>query len=171
MKRITLIRHAKASWDADIDKQRTLHEHGEKDAPEMGRRLHDAGLVPDYIRSSSAKRATQTASLLIGPLGVSRDRLVQDNILYNADVDTLFKLIQQQEDESQHLMIVGHNPGMTELCNRLDKDFRIDDLPTCAVSTFDFDVEHWSAIAPQSGKLVFFDYPANKQAIHTTEAK
>ena len=165
MKRLTLIRHAKAAWNADEDSRRTLHERGEQDAPEMGRRMHNAGLYPDCICSSSATRAMQTTSLVITSLGFSADKIIKDESIYNAEPETLLRIASRQADSCQHLMMVGHNPGMTDFCNRLGEDFHIDDLPTCAVISFDFDIEHWSAMAEKSGHLVFFDFPANTKPI------
>ena len=170
MKRLTLIRHAKASWDADKDFDRTLHKRGLEDAPEMGRRIHNAGLYPDCIRSSSATRALQTANLVIASLGYAEDKIVEDNAIYNAETETLLTTVKGQADSCQHVLLVGHNPGMTELCNQLGEKFRIDDLPTCSVITFDFDIHTWSTISNHSGKLVFFDYPSNKQPINKIEA-
>ena len=57
-----LIRHAKSSWANPLqsDYERPLNERGEHDAPMMGKRLKEAGIIPDKIIASTAKRAAQT---------------------------------------------------------------------------------------------------------------
>ena len=64
MKRITLLRHAKSSWD-DVtldDFDRPLSPRGRRSAPEMGRRLKVRDEVPDLVISSPAKRAISSTS-------------------------------------------------------------------------------------------------------------
>jgi len=65
MKTLVLVRHAKSSWsDPSLeDKDRPLNERGKRDAPAMGKRLADAGVKPDLILSSSARRARKISGL------------------------------------------------------------------------------------------------------------
>jgi phosphohistidine phosphatase len=74
-KRIVLIRHAKSSWANPLqsDFERPLNDRGQQDAPMMGKRLKDAGIVPDKIISSTAKRASQTAKHIAKSTGYSTD--------------------------------------------------------------------------------------------------
>ena len=69
---IILIRHAKSSWNdpTQSDFDRPLNDRGEIDAPEMGKRLKAAGIVPDLIIASTAKRAQQTAAHIAKGVGV-----------------------------------------------------------------------------------------------------
>ena len=59
MKVLTIVRHAKSSWkDTSLsDRDRPLNRRGERDAPEMGRRIHEYGIRPSQIVSSPAVRA------------------------------------------------------------------------------------------------------------------
>lgn len=62
MKELILIRHGKSSWKGDLaDHERSLAPRGERDAPEMGRRLVRTGSVPERIVTSDAERARATA--------------------------------------------------------------------------------------------------------------
>jgi phosphohistidine phosphatase len=60
---LVMIRHAKSSWANPLqsDFERALNERGERDAPMMGARLKAAGILPELIISSTAKRAKSTA--------------------------------------------------------------------------------------------------------------
>ncbi|BDZ64247.1 SixA phosphatase family protein [Agromyces mangrovi Wang et al. 2018] len=144
MKTLILVRHAKSDWgDARLDDhERPLNERGQRDAPEMGRRLAERGVVPDAIRSSTAVRARTTAAALAEALGLGAERLVLEERLYGASAATL-RLVAEEFDESVGTgMIVAHDPGMSDLAYALSGS--IGRMPTCAVAEFDFDVTHWA---------------------------
>ena len=66
MKSLLLIRHAKSSWDFDVeDFDRPLNHRGKNDAPEMAKRLLKKDIKIDAFISSPAKRAITTAILLL----------------------------------------------------------------------------------------------------------
>ena len=80
MKTLYLVRHAKSSWDDPTlaDKARPLDARGKRDAPKVGKRLAKAGVKPDLILSSSAKRALTTARIIAKELGYKRKSIVVD---------------------------------------------------------------------------------------------
>ena len=67
MKTILLMRHAKSSWkDHNLDDfERPLKKRGKKDARAMAQILVEKELLPQKLFSSSAKRACQTAEIVI----------------------------------------------------------------------------------------------------------
>lgn len=162
MKRLTLVRHGKSSWKSPdlADFERPLNPRGERDAPRMGQRLADRGLVPDLLLSSPARRAQQTAAALAKPLGLSAPQLRLQPILYQAEPSALLALIRGFEEPWRHVMIVGHNPGLTDLGNLLAA-CALDNLPTCGLLVMDFAVERWAEVAPGGGTLMLYDIPKN----------
>ena len=57
-------------------------------------------------------------------------------------------------------MLVGHNPGFTDLANYLkEADYYISNVPTCGVVAIEFATNQWQAITKNSGRMLFFDYP------------
>ncbi len=160
MLRLLLLRHAKSQWGgpdlADFD--RPLDERGERDAPEMGRRLAEAGLVPVRVLCSPAVRAETTARLVLEQME-NRPELVLEKGIYDASPARLLDILTAQPDAVTPLMLVGHNPGLTELANRLGRDLSIDNIPTCGVVCLDFDIDHWRRLTPYLGSLVLFDRP------------
>ena len=63
MKSLLLIRHAKSSWDLDVDDfDRPLNHRGQNDAPKMAQRLKKKEIKIDCFISSPAKRAITTAA-------------------------------------------------------------------------------------------------------------
>ena len=56
------------------------------------------------------------------------------------------------------MIVVAHNPGMTDLCNRVS-DARIDNLPTAGFFYVEADADSWSDFADGRGTLKFFIAP------------
>ena len=159
MKLLTLIRHAKSSWSHPhlSDHDRPLNRRGRHDAPMMGLHLKTRHLVISRILSSTATRAVQTATLIAQPLGYPTDKIQTLTTLYAASARQLLEVIRQQED-GDHLALVGHNPGISELAAQL-ANTSTHDMPTCAVLQLKFDLSHWETIATHSGHIQFYDTP------------
>ncbi|MHB1400550.1 MAG: SixA phosphatase family protein [Trichloromonadaceae bacterium] len=165
MKRLTLVRHGKSSWkDPEVaDFGRPLNKRGERDAPRMGERLAQRGLRPDLLLSSPAKRTRQTAEALAEKLQLAPEQLRFDGEIYEAEPSGLLEVIRGLEEAWGHVLLVGHNPGLTELGNLL-ADCGLDNLPTCGLLVIDFDLPSWQQVVPKSGVLTLYDYPKNPQA-------
>lgn len=160
MKYLTLVRHAKSSWDkAGLDDfDRPLNQRGLKNAPEMGKRLTDAGYIVGCIVSSPALRAISTAEMIAKELNFDPQQIIEKAEIYEASLHTLVNIVLGIENNLSQVMLVGHNPGFTLLCNYLS-NANIDNLPTCSVAQLQFDVNVWGDIKEKSGKLIKFDYP------------
>ena len=163
MRRLTLVRHAKSDWSlpGQADWDRPLNKRGQRDAPEMARRLRSRRLRPDRILSSPAVRALTTATVMARELKVPAAHVAQHERLYLASAGDLLAVIRELGGDAKHLMVFGHNPGLTECANRLAADEHIDNLPTCGVFTAIFDLADWSALDWGSGQHAEFDYPKN----------
>src|SRR5262249_21244175 len=119
--RLILVRHAKteAAHSGQEDWDRMLEPRGQRDAPEMGRRMKERGLKPDKILTSPAVRAVTTTAIMARELGVPVSRVTQDERLYLANVRNLLTVIRELGGTAKNLMVVGHNPGLTELADAL----------------------------------------------------
>lgn len=162
---LTLVRHAKSSWAksswndvSSSDFDRSLNARGLKNAPEMGKRLRDANYQVDVIISSPALRAITTAELIASELEYKNLQLRDE--IYEAGVNTLLYLISSLDEKCRKVMLVGHNPGFTMLCNYLC-DANIDNMPTCSIAQIQFAVNSWQDVGEHSGELLHFDYPKN----------
>jgi len=163
MKRLTLVRHGKSDWSlpGQNDWDRPLNRRGQRDAPEMARRLRSRRLRPELVLASPAVRALTTASVMARELKVPAACIVQDERLYLASPADLLAVVRELGGETKHLMVFGHNPGMTEFANRLSGGDQIDNLPTCGVFTALFDLRDWGSLDWGSGQDAEFDYPKN----------
>lgn len=163
LRSLTLIRHAKSSWDhpglQDFD--RPLNRRGLQNAPMMGRRLAAANYRADMIISSPAKRAITTAESIAAQIGFDPDDITRNPLVYGASPGALMEVIKGIDNRIRHAVLVGHNPGITHLCNFLG-DSGIDNLPTCGIARMEFDAHSWEDVSRQEGHLVEFDYPKKK---------
>lgn len=157
---LTLVRHAKSSWKNDDlkDFERPLNSRGLKNAPEMGKRLLEKGYAVDRITSSPAARAIATAEIIASELGFNIKKIEKNAQIYEASLATLIDLVSCLDNNCHRVMLVGHNPGFTVLCNYLS-NANIDNMPTCSVAQIQFDTDGWESITDHSGKLLEFDYP------------
>jgi phosphohistidine phosphatase len=160
MKQLFLVRHAKSSWDhpefADFD--RPLNQRGERNAPEMAERLSRRGIRPDLIVTSPARRALETARVVAKALHYPLTALREEGRIYEAGIPALLDVIRGLDPAATTAMLVGHNPGLTDLCNVLT-EARIDNVPTTGIATITLEVEGWTEVEAGSGRLVDFDYP------------
>jgi len=163
MRRLTLVRHAKSDWSlpGQNDWDRPLNKRGQRDAPEMARRLRSRRLKPDLILSSPAVRALTTATVMARELKVDAANVLQDERLYLASAADLLTVVRELGGEAKHVMVFGHNPGMNDCANQLSAGDQIDNLPTCGVFTAQFDIATWGELDWNSGQDAEFDYPKN----------
>lgn len=160
-KQLFICRHAKSSWQdhslGDVD--RPLNKRGQHDAPEMGRRLRQRGLLPDLIVASHAVRARTTASLYADQLGYLQEKIHIEPALYAATTKVLLNLLRQIKPAFARVMIVGHNPEFTALANLLGSSVAIDNLPTGGIVALEFTIASWAELSSGAGRLLFFDFP------------
>jgi len=163
MKTLIVTRHAKSSWDSDAasDFLRPLNKRGIRDTPDMAKRLLDRGPVPDYVLSSTAARALQTTELLMAELQLSDKLLMTTDSIYEAPVTALLKATCSLPDNVSVVMLVGHNPGVTGLCENLCAQADVQ-MPTCAMACLELDIENWQDVYRDCATLRWYDYPKNR---------
>lgn len=146
-RRLTLIRHANAEQDADVrDFERPLSKKGVSEANEMARRFQERNLVPDLILVSAAVRTRETAETFAKVLGVAARLLQSDDSLYLADGDHIIATIRTVGPRIGHLMVIGHNPGISAAAITLAPEAVSGDLPTCGTLTMNVACTDWSRI-------------------------
>lgn len=162
MPELILVRHAKSDWgDLSLsDFDRPLNARGKKNAPFMGKMLRQKKVKPDLIVSSPAKRAKSTAKRMAEELDYAKEKIVFEQSVYESDVKTLLKIVNAFPDKKKKIMLVGHNPGMTDFLNYLS-DAGIVNLPTCAVAIIRFDCGNWQEVSGGTGTLTALDFPKN----------
>jgi phosphohistidine phosphatase len=160
MKTLYIVRHAKSSWDFPglPDHDRPLLEKGKKRTKKVIDFLVKQDVNVDFIISSSALRARETADYIARGLGFDPDNIKLDPSLYHADSELLFDQFLDLNDEYKSLMMVGHNPTLTNFVNNWLKP-PIDWLPTSGVVCLEFDADQWENIRTASAKVAFVAFP------------
>lgn len=160
MKTLYLVRHAKSSWDAPglADDQRPLLPKGVKKTRLVCDFILKEGGRTDLIISSQAVRAYETAKIMAACLDYPVKQILRDRRIYDGPYDRMLDLIYGTANNIESLMIVGHNPLITQLAN-LFLHPGIDEMPTSAVVCIDFLTEKWEDIPVSRSEKKFYIYP------------
>ena len=163
MRSLTLLRHAKSSWDDESidDFHRPLNERGWRAAKAMGEYLTTHGKQFDLILASQAERVVQTLRGLAE--GGWRHGPVQfDPAIYHAGYQELLGIVQATSTDVRRLLVVGHNPTIGALAAQLSRN-GVEEVqgkyPTGALAEIELDVDGWADVAPNSGQLTAFVTP------------
>ena len=144
MKTLTILRHGKSSRN-DLglsDHERPLAPRGEADASAMAERITAAGIRPSLIISSPAARAWTTAKLFAKAISYPVEFLHREDRLYLASLDKLLDVMEEQDAAFNSIVVVGHNPGLTELANYLLPGVT-DSIPTCGIVSLNIETDSW----------------------------
>nr|VFK66681.1 MAG: phosphohistidine phosphatase [Candidatus Kentron sp. UNK]VFK69950.1 MAG: phosphohistidine phosphatase [Candidatus Kentron sp. UNK] len=168
VKELLLLRHAKSDWNAAAsDFERPLSKRGMRDAPRVGRWLHGQGLGPDFVISSPALRARQTALAVCEAFGIGEDRIHWEARIYDAALQTLWYLLTECDQQAERVLLVGHNPGLAlllaQLCPTLESPSDGKILPTATLARIRMPVD-WRTLAPGSGVLLSVTRPSAMDA-------
>ena len=162
MKTLYLLRHAKSSWSFDelSDQERPLNDRGRDDAPLMGQALAKRRICPDVIVSSPAVRAMSTALLVAREMQFPHEKITVEPGIYGADADDLLAIIKNLPDAAGSVLLVGHNPTITEVANVLSPS-SLNELPTAAVVCQRFSCDRWEEVSKANAEFYFYDHPRN----------
>ncbi len=162
MKRLILTRHAKSSWDdpASADHERPLNERGRLAAADLGQWLASRGYVPGQVLCSDALRTRQTWEG-IAPALPGAPAVELKPALYHAGADVMLAVLRHATTDV--VMVIGHNPGISEFAQRLVARPPVSDgfaaYPTGATLVCDFAVDSWADIAWGQGVADDFIVP------------
>lgn len=167
MKYLTVVRHAKSSWDHPglADHDRPLNTRGQRAAPAVATFLHKTYFgaaestepllpLPDRIVSSTAARALATAQVFRETLSLPIESLLLDSRLYLASDSTILKVVQEFDEDWTHAMIFGHNPGFHEFCDHLLARTSVQRMPTCTAVLLGLPHEHWGLVDWNEAQLI-----------------
>lgn len=147
MSRLTLVRHGHAEPESDAgDFARKLDARGRAEARHCGERLHALHYRPGLVLASPAQRTHRTALELLAALDLSESLLQLEPRLYLADRRSLREIVANTDATLRHLLIVGHNPGLSDFAAEL-ADESIEALDTGAFCSLQFESTVWREIA------------------------
>jgi phosphohistidine phosphatase len=170
-RRLILLRHAKSDWPDVPDRERPLAKRGRRDAPRIGRWLHEHGYRPDVVVVSAARRTRQTWDLVAPELGGSPAVRFEPRA-YAASALTLLYLAQELPSRYRTALFIAHNPGLADLASNLAAPPGIGraatdngprpqiSLPTAAVAVLGFSGD-WPSLTPGQARLIDHIIPAD----------
>lgn len=140
---LLIFRHAKAEQGGGLpDEARELAPRGRKAAKKMGALARDEGLLPERILSSTSVRTRQTVELFVEASGC--DAPVEYlGSLYLAEPGAYFDALAKHAAGATRVMVVGHNPGLSELVRALTGE--VVSLPTAALVECALPLENFEA--------------------------
>ena len=157
---LTLARHAKSSWRSGVadDRRRPLNPRGRRDCERVPAYLADRFSVPDRLVTSDATRAVQTATALASAFDLPASSVVVEPDLYLAEAAEILEVVARHGADHPHLLLVGHNPGFTDLFNLLSRA-GLDNLPTLGVAHMRLNTTGWDKISDADCRVLELIFP------------
>ncbi len=140
------------------------HAHAENSVPDFNRKLNEVGiskckelsiiLAPysdhiDYILSSSSVRTSQTISN-----SLPNNIVYFDYDCYNANLEHLLTKLQGIDSKYNFILLVGHNPNISELASLFLREIMI--FNPGGLALFDCNIDFWYELELKNTKLVKF---------------
>ena len=156
MKTLLILRHGEAEQGIpNHDFERSLKKSGEQEAQAAGAEVRRRGIPLDLIICSAALRAQQTAKRAAQTVGYDRP-IEKLDTLYLSGVPQHLEILAGLDDACQNVLLVGHNPDLEDLINRLTGGYV--PLTTGALVGINFDTDSWKTMSASPGilRFVFF---------------
>ncbi|MBM2616792.1 histidine phosphatase family protein [Actinoplanes sp. LDG1-06] len=160
---LVILRHAKAETpDESPDFDRRLTTRGETDADAAGAWLADERLYPDLVLCSAAARTRQTwqgVSIALAQVrpGSAAPEVRYEKGLYYGGPTEVFDLMRKVPDTVRTVLVVGHNPTVSEVSTLLIPDDQYDGIDV-VMKTSGLAVHRaegsWSGTEPRSMRLL-----------------
>ena len=168
MKTLTLLRHAKSSWNDPVERDfdRPLNERAKRAALLMGDYMRRESMRFDAILASPAVRIAETLAVVERGFGRELPH-TQDRRIYLASSVTLLEVLRDCGGDAESVLLVGHNPGLEDLILDLvpdEGDTALRDevyakFPTASLAVLECDVDDWGALDRRKARLLSFTRP------------
>lgn len=161
MKKIFLVRHGKAVQrnEKKPDFQRNLVKKGENESGNIAKKIRKLGISPDFMVSSSANRALETAHIFAQNLKYQKNKImVTDKLYEEINEESSLNFSRSIDDKYNSIMLFGHDPTFSDFASYLVKDFD-KGMPKSGVVGIEFRVKSWKEISKGTGKLLLFEFP------------
>ena len=162
MKRLTVLRHAKSSWDDRSldDFDRPLNARGWEAARRMGRELSERGMRFDFVLASTAARVRETIDGLEEHYRFDAPIRFEPRI-YMARASELLELVHAMPEDANSALLVGHNTAVERLVIKLTSEDGVglrrrveEKFPTAALAAIELPAKSWSEVDAGMGRVV-----------------
>lgn len=171
MKYLTVIRHAKTSWEhfGLSDHDRPINERGQTNAVDVARflainylGLHSSPAIippPERMVASSARRTQQTARIMQEEMKLPAELVTSETRAYLAEAPELMNLVREFQDDWKSVMLFAHNNGISHFVDRLLKRGEVGDMSTCATAILELPTTTWKGVEWRSARLIAYITP------------
>ncbi len=150
-KLLILLRHGH-SPDGSPDSTRPIDEEGMAEVKKSAEAIKSSGIMPDLIINSPATRTAMTAALAAEVLGHT-GKTHEDSRLYYKTSPDYAAVISQADDDADVLMIVGHNPLISNFASDYLKGGH-PEMRTGDAVVIELPIDHWADLEPGAGTLI-----------------
>lgn len=165
---ILLMRHAKSSWsDPDLDDhERPLNDRGIAASKRMAKWMEQHGEIPDFVLTSTARRAKDTWQLVSQALNLDVPS-AEVSDMYLAGPDAMLNVVRSRVPKgTKKLLLIGHQPGISSFARlmanssaRASRARAYQRFPTAALAVIRNDVDDWADLAFGKGDFCEFAVP------------
>lgn len=161
MPELYLMRHAKSAWDQPglKDHDRKLTEQGIERTRKIIQFLKLQQISFDLIISSTAVRAKSTAQIIAEGLGYDKSKIQIEKCLYESDTDSYYDVLELIPDEIKAVLIVAHNPTVSEMVAQMSNLFANQYMPTSGMAALQLNSPDWAEIKKTEAILKFIIFP------------
>lgn len=161
-KTLLIMRHGKAEGQIGgrKDIERPLTDLGRKRTAVVANELMKKMILPQFIISSPAARALQTAQYMAEQIKLDETKISVNDDLYFKTVNDYFDTLYAAPEELNNIMIVGHNPLITQFANFFLAQ-KIVDMPTSGLIALQSDARTWPEFVIAFKKALFYLIPKN----------
>ena len=162
VRRLVVMRHAKAEPVAPSDMERHLTERGRADAAAAGAWLVDQGFAADVALVSTAVRTRETWQALSERAGWELEADLRVD-LYSAGPEAALDVVRTTPGDVESLLVLGHNPTVAYLAQLLSDGQGDPELlarastgfPPASVTLFELSTP-WASLGFGDARLVGF---------------
>lgn len=136
-----------------------MNKSGRKDIETIGSYVKLRNVTPDFVISSCALQAQQTAEILAEKMQYPHP-VEYLNELYLSDTETFLHVLSTQKDNHESILLIAHNPTITELVKFFIKE-PFEKFPTLGVMALKLNINSWKEISQirKKAKVDFFIFP------------
>jgi phosphohistidine phosphatase len=161
MKTILFLRHAKSSWAEPglRDHDRPLNNRGKRDAPRMAEKLKNIYPEIDQVFVSTSQRTRATIHYFKEAFGTQMRNISFEPSLYHGSPSDYQDVLIQANPSSSTILMVGHNPGITQVANDCNASNFIDNVPTTGIFALESEALDWEEVNLTACSRTLFIYP------------
>jgi phosphohistidine phosphatase SixA len=108
---------------------------------------------------SPAERAWSTAEIVAAACDLDAKQIQGARELYLATPEATWRVLAQRAGACKHIMICGHNPGLSQIASRLGPKPQPRELPTGGIATAFWHHADWATVQPETAESCELDDP------------